>query len=345
MGAVSYPFQIPDQLNATAPLEFQGASRDQVKLMVLHSQNGDVSHSQFNKIDEFLNEGDVVILNNSRTIPPVLKAKQGSSDVEVRLSRNVSPNCWEALLIGDFIQANTPLTFNNGLKAVIAGVGSERPLVKLSFSKKGAELLDDIYRYGEPIRYEYINTPWPLEMYQTVYASAPGSVEMPSAGRAFSWNVLNKLQQKGVKLGFLQLHTGLSYYENDRWPDPKHHPEAYHVPEETAQLINNARKNGKRVIAVGTTVVRALESVVDQEGIVHANEGVTRLYIHKDHVVRSVDGLVTGLHEPEASHLDMLSAFVDQKHLMKAYRAAIQKGYLWHEFGDMNLILPEKASK
>ena len=210
----------------------------------------------------------------------------------------------------------------------------------LSFSKSGLELYDAIYRYGEPLYYEYIKTPWPLEMYQTVYASVPGSVEMPSAGRAISWRLLDKLKQKGVKIAYLQLHAGLSYYGNDRWPNPTNHVEAFCIPEETAELVNKTKKNNGRVIAVGTTVVRALETAVTNDGIVEAQEGATRLYIQKGYPLRAVDGLLTGFHEPEASHLDLLSAFIDEDLLMKAYEEVLSAGYLWHEFGDMNLILP-----
>ena len=210
----------------------------------------------------------------------------------------------------------------------------------LSFSKTGLDLYDAIYQYGEPLHYEYIQTPWPLEMYQTVYASVPGSVEMPSAGRAISYSLLRKLKQKGVNIAYLQLHAGLSYYGNDRWPNPANHVEAFYIPEETAEMVNRTRKNKGRVIAVGTTVVRALETAVNSEGIVEAQEGETRLYIQKGYPLRAVDGLLTGFHEPEASHLDMLSAFMDEDLLMNAYEEALSSGYLWHEFGDMNLILP-----
>lgn len=345
MGALSYPIQIPEQLNAAVPSEYKGGARDQVKLMVLDSETGSVTHDRFPNIVDFLNEDDVLIMNNSRTIPAVLKAKQGESEVEIRLSRKVSSNKWDALLLGKFIQTNAPLQLEDGVRAEITGSGSEAPLVTLAFSLHEAELLDFIYRYGEPIRYEYIDTPWQLDLYQTVYASVPGSVEMPSAGRAFSWRVLNKLKEKGVGIGYLQLHAGISYYENDQWPNPTEHPEEYNVPDATAELINRTRKKGGRVIAVGTTVVRALESVVNDEGVIEASSGLTRLYVDNEYKIKSVDGLITGLHEPEASHLDMLTAFVDQDKLMNAYRDAVQQGYLWHEFGDINLILPGSVEK
>jgi S-adenosylmethionine:tRNA ribosyltransferase-isomerase len=177
-------------------------------------------------------------------------------------------------------------------------------------------------------------------MYQTVYASVPGSMEMASAGRAISYKLLHTLKKKGVKIAYVQLHAGLSYYGNDRWPNPANHVEAFCIPEKTAELVNETKKNNGRVIAVGTTVVRALETAVTSDGFVEAQEGATRLYIQKGYPLRAVDGLLTGFHEPEASHLDMLSAFIDEEILMKAYEEVLSAGYLWHEFGDMNLILP-----
>ncbi|MFD1019168.1 S-adenosylmethionine:tRNA ribosyltransferase-isomerase [Thalassobacillus hwangdonensis] len=343
MGAIAYPFHIPDELNATKPKEFTSGSRDDVKLLVLDPASGGTIHDRFNRLEEFLLPGDLVVFNNSRTIPAVLKAKQSGREIEVRLSRRIDENQWEALMLGEFIQTGHTLQFSERLTASITGSGSEAPLCKLRFSISGTALMDEIYRIGEPIRYEYIDEEWSLDSYQTVYASVPGSVEMPSAGRAFTWEGLNRLKAKGINTAFLQLHTGLSYYENDRWPNPKHHPETYRIPEETAALVNRTRESGGRVIAIGTTVVRALESAVDLNGRIRPEEGTTTLYIDKSHPLRAVDGLLTGFHEPEASHLDMLTSFIDTAPLMKAYKEAIHKGYHWHEFGDMNLILPNRC--
>jgi S-adenosylmethionine:tRNA ribosyltransferase-isomerase len=225
------------------------------------------------------------------------------------------------------------------VKAEVTGAGKEKPLIILTFSISGVELMDYIYSWGEPIRYEYIDSDWPLDAYQTAYASVPGSVEMASAGRSFSWKLFENLKRKGIKMAFLTLHTGLSYYGNDRWPNPDKHPEAYHIPKETVDLIHSVKKANARVIAVGTTVVRALETAADEHGILTEVEGITNLYIKKEHQLKTVDGLVTGLHEPEATHLEMLMAFTHEHRLFAAYRQALKRRYLWHEFGDMNLIL------
>lgn len=338
-------FQVPKYLDASTPAEFRGISRDHVRLMTLDSVTGFHFHHYFYQLDSSLREGDLLVLNNSRTLPPVLKGKRGKQAIEIRLSRKLTDQEWEALIVGDVCTVGEKIDLPGELTATITGKGNEAPLVILSFSKSGLELYDAIYRYGEPVYYEYIKTPWPLEMYQTVYASVPGSVEMPSAGRAFSWKLLNKLKQKGVKIAYLQLHAGLSYYENDRWPNPSNHPEAFCIPEETAEWVNKTKKDKGRVIAVGTTVVRALETAVNHGGHVEAQEGITCLYIQKGYPLKAVDGLLTGFHEPEASHLDLLTAFIDEKLLMKAYEQAISAEYLWHEFGDMNLILPMEEKR
>jgi S-adenosylmethionine:tRNA ribosyltransferase-isomerase len=163
---------------------------------------------------------------------------------------------------------------------------------------------------------------------------------MPSAGRAFTWKLLNDLKKKGIEVTFLQLHAGLSYYGNDQWPSPSNHPEYFNIPKQTASVINEAKRRGGRIIAVGTTVVRTLETVADTDGFIKPGEGVTTLYLKEGDTLQTVDGLLTGLHEPEASHLDLLSTVVDKEKLMSAYHSAIDEEYLWHEFGDMNLILP-----
>jgi S-adenosylmethionine:tRNA ribosyltransferase-isomerase len=196
------------------------------------------------------------------------------------------------------------------------------------------------YRLGRPIRYEYLSAPWDLDYYQTVYAKEPGSAEMPSAGRAFTWELLFNLKRRGITTAYIVLHTGLSSYMDDEL-DAQHpvSEEEYFISEGAAEKINWTHRHGGRVIAVGTTVVRALESVAQRSGNVQAQHGYTRLRITADHKLKIVNGLLTGMHEPEASHLDLLTAFLPAGQIGAAYEEAIQRGYLWHEFGDLNLIL------
>jgi S-adenosylmethionine:tRNA ribosyltransferase-isomerase len=192
-----------------------------------------------------------------------------------------------------------------------------------------------LQRWGKPIAYPYVSGEWPLEMYQTVYASRPGSAEMPSAGRAFSRCVIEALSRKGINFAEVVLHTGVSSLEKDEPP----YEEWYEVPPETVESVRATRAAGRRVIAVGTTVVRALESSVNRNGELTASEGWTELVITPARGVEFVDGLLTGFHEPRASHLAMLEAIAGREHLKKTYAAALEAKYLWHEFGDLHLIL------
>ena len=199
-----------------------------------------------------------------------------------------------------------------------------------------APLTGYLGEHGFPIRYGYVRQSWPAEYYQTVYATEAGSAEMPSAGRAFTPELLTRLVAKGVIVAPLILHTGVASLEAHEPP----YEEFYRVPPTTAQLVNAARAAGRRVIAVGTTVVRALESSTDAEGVTHPGEGWTRLVITPERRLRAVNALLTGLHEPQASHLAMLEALAGRPHLEVTYAEALRERYLWHEFGDLHLILP-----
>ncbi|MBS4173665.1 S-adenosylmethionine:tRNA ribosyltransferase-isomerase [Bacillus sp. FJAT-49736] len=344
MSVAAMNFTLPEDLNAKMPPERRGVRRDHVRMMVLNKQSGATVHSVFFQLDQYLKKGDLIILNGSRTVPAVLKGfwEQGnnSKEVEIRLAHRKSANIWEALVVEETLQIGATIRFTPSLTATITHAHPEAPFVTLDFNLCCSDLYNEIYQIGQPVRYEYIEQPWDLDYYQTVFATEPGSVEMPSAGRAFSWEMLFRLQKKGVNIAFIQLHTGLSYLLDDKWHlGPRENYEEYHVPEETVKAIDKAKQEGGRIIAVGTTVVRTLETVADEVGKLCSQTGWTNLYIHADTKLKVVDGLITGLHEPEASHLDLLTAFVDQKLLYNAYQEAINRKYLWHEFGDMNLIL------
>jgi S-adenosylmethionine:tRNA ribosyltransferase-isomerase len=190
--------------------------------------------------------------------------------------------------------------------------------------------------YGFPIRYSYVKQGWPLSYYQTAYATEKGSAEMPSAGRAFTPELITRLVAKGIQVAPLLLHTGVASPERQ---EPVYE-EYYRVPEPTARLVNAAHAAHRRVIAAGTTVVRALETVTDSCGITQAGEGWTDVVITPQRGIRAVNGLLTGLHEPLSSHLAMLEALAGRAHLEITYREALTNGYLWHEFGDLHLILP-----
>lgn len=337
-----FPFALPPELNASAPPERRGLRRDHVRLLVLDRTTGATTHSRFDRLGEYLRPGDLIVLNNSRTLPAVLPATGADgAPVEVRLAHRLGGDRWRALLVSPArVWAGMRLSLPDGLYATVEEHSGDEPLSVLRFSRAGLELYDALYRIGQPVRYEYIDHPWDLDYYQTVFASVPGSVEMPSAGRAFTWELLLGLKRRGVGVAFLSLHAGLSYFLDDRWvKDPRYTPEEYTIPPETAEAIARTRRSGGRVVAVGTTVVRALESAALAGGELQPHTGWASLFIQKGFRLQVVNGLITGLHEPEATHLDLLSAFMDPDRLREAYQEAIDQGYLWHEFGDVNLIL------
>jgi S-adenosylmethionine:tRNA ribosyltransferase-isomerase len=195
---------------------------------------------------------------------------------------------------------------------------------------------DYLARHGFPIRYNYVKERWPLSYYQTVYATETGSAEMPSAGRPFTSGMMNLLSAKGIQIAPLVLHTGVSNIESHEPP----YKEYYRVPSETARIVSEARSSGHRIVAVGTTVIRALETVTNGDGMTRAGEGWTCLVVTPQRGLRVVNALLTGMHEPEASHLAILEALAGLSHIKIAYQQALSKGYLWHEFGDLHLMLP-----
>jgi S-adenosylmethionine:tRNA ribosyltransferase-isomerase len=350
VASAPFSFVLPPDLAAKEPPERRGISRDQVRLMVLDRRTFAVTHSRFDRLGEFLRPGDLLVFNASRTLPAALEGcswPQGPC-IEVRLAQHLLDDSWLGLLLcrrGDpfscGLRSGMEIQFDEGLTATVTDRDQTIPrLWKLRFSRSGVELVDTIYRIGKPIRYEYVSAPWNLDYYQTVYANEPGSAEMPSAGRPFTWQMLLSLKRRGIRIAYVLLHTGLSSYMDDEL-DARHPvaEEEYFISAEAAERINRTRQQGGRVIAVGTTVVRALESAADAQGRLEPRQGYTRLRITAQHSLKTVDGLLTGLHEPEASHLDLLTAFLPAESIRHAYEEAVQLRYLWHEFGDLNLIL------
>jgi S-adenosylmethionine:tRNA ribosyltransferase-isomerase len=348
--ATPFTFTLPPELSAKEPPERRGLGRDQVQLMVIDRLTHRVEHTQFNQLGQFLRPGDLLVFNTSRTLPASLDgcAAPTGPCMEIRLAQHLPDDSWLALLLcqsGDpfacGLHSGVQLDFGQGLMGTVGDRNPNIPrLWNIRFSKSGTELLDILYRLGRPIRYEYVSAPWNLDYYQTVYAKEPGSAEMPSAGRAFTWKLLLELKRQGIETAPIVLHTSLSSYMDDEL-DAQHpaSEEEYFISETTAEKINRTHQQGGRLIAVGTTVVRALESVADETGKVQAGHGYTRLHISADHQLKTVDGLLTGMHEPEASHLDLLTAFLPANQIQEAYEDAVQRRYLWHEFGDLNLIV------
>jgi S-adenosylmethionine:tRNA ribosyltransferase-isomerase len=345
-----FTFVLPPDLEARQPPECRGVPRDRVRLMVIDRATGRVEHTRFDRLGDYLHAGDLLVFNSSRTLPAVLEGRvtPAGPDVELRLAEHQGDNSWLALLVcrrGEpfacGLRAGLRIAFGRGLTATVHERDRHIPrLWRVRFSRQGGELIELLYRLGKPVRYEHVAAPWGLDYYQTVYAREPGSAEMPSAGRAFTWRLLLGLQRQGIATAHVVLHTTLSCYLDDELDAI--HPaaeEEYLIGEAAAEKVNRARASGRRVIAVGTTVVRALESAVSAASLVRAGHGYTRLHVTADHVLRAVDGLLTGLHEPAASHLDLLTAFLSAERVHQAYEEAVRRGYLWHEFGDLNLIV------
>ena len=344
-----FVFTLPKELAAKEPAERRGISRDEVRLMVIdRTQNNKVTHTKFNNLSKFLQPGDLLVFNSSRTLPASLKGCQTNGTcLEVRLAHKQADDSWLALLLcqqGERFSCGLcngmELDFGLGLTATVERQDSHiHRLWQIRFNHRDTELIDLFYRLGQPVRYSYVSSPWDLDYYQTVYAVEPGSAEMPSAGRAFTWKLLFDLKRRGIETANIVLHTGLSSYLDDEL-DAQHpaSTEEYFISEAAAEKINRARNKGNRIIAVGTTVVRALESAAER-GKITPQHNYTRLHINANHQLKAVDALLTGMHEPEASHLDLLTAFLPAEQIKTAYSDAVSRQYLWHEFGDLNLII------
>ena len=342
MKTVDLNFERPDTLQASAPPEFRGIARDEVNLMV--STPGGHQHTTFHQIADYLEPNDVLVVNRSATLPASLTANGDQGPFTLNLSTNYGDGLW--LAEPRFSPSEPgPLDLQPGATIDLGNTQAQMVapfpgLPRLWYVQTASNLCVDLWRIGKPIRYGYLTQDQPISAYQSIFSRIPGSAEMPSAARPFTPRVLTRLRRRGVKIAGITLHTGVSSLEIETDEVEEHvlYPEPYQVPRSTAKVVNEARANGQRVIAVGTTVVRALESAWDGE-MVQASKGFTRLYIHPRRGVNVVDGLVTGLHDPLASHLAMLYAVAGQEMVQSAYVEAVEQEYLWHEFGDSHLIV------
>ncbi|CAN5635235.1 S-adenosylmethionine:tRNA ribosyltransferase-isomerase [soil metagenome] len=341
----SLDFELPSHLEAAEPPEARGLARDEVRLMVSYLEDDRVFHTRFRDLGTFLEAGDVLVVNTSGTMNAALYAtREDGTPLELRLSTRLPANLWLVELrepkdatmeLFRFARAGESLDLAAGARATLHTPYGRSPRLWIATLDLPVSSDEYLARHGRPIRYGYVQESWPLDYYQTVYATEAGSAEMPSAGRAFTPELITKLVAGGVLFAPLILHTGVASPEEHETP----YEEIYRVPLETARTVNNAHNAGKRVIAVGTTSVRALETVTDEDGVTHPGEGWTRLIITPKRSIRSIDGMLTGLHEPRSSHLAMLEAVADRKHLQLTYAEALREDYLWHEFGDLHLIL------
>jgi S-adenosylmethionine:tRNA ribosyltransferase-isomerase len=363
-------FEVPAELEAHDPPEARGLSRDSVRLMVAYRHDLGLVHARFLELPRFLEQGDLLVINNSGTLPASLPARRadgmqlelhlstplpsGHGPVDLSVPPGGRPQVWVVELRRPADGGSLP--FREAI-----------PGETLSLPEASAEILEPyppdcgpmeerlgqsrlwtamlhlpsalgpyLEHHGRPIRYDHATQEWPVSYFQTVYAMEAGSAEMPSAGRAFTPEMITQLIARGIDVAPVTLHAGVASLEENE-PPPV---EFYRVPEDTARRVSVARQAGGRIIAVGTTVVRALETVAEESGIVRAGSGWTKMVVSAERGVRAVDGLLTGWHEPRASHLLMLEAVGGRELLEASYRAALAEGYLWHEFGDLHLLLP-----
>ena len=344
-------FDLPPELVASEPPEARGLARDEVRLMVSYRSDDRVVHTRFRNIGDFLRAGDLLVINTSGTMNAALHATRADgTELELHLSTHLPADLWtvevrslsgKSTRTFNDVQAGERLQLPGGAGATlhvpyIRGRGNVPQRLWIATLSLPYALQEYLEEHGFPIRYSYVKEAWPSSYYQTVYATEKGSAEMPSAGRAFTAELITQLVAGGVQFAPLLLHTGVASPESHEPP----YEEFYRVPPETARLVNAARAAGKRVVAVGTTVVRALETVTDVEGVTHPGEGWTGLVVTPQRGMRAANAMLTGLHEPSATHLSMLEALAGLEHLQVTYDEALRERYLWHEFGDLHLILP-----
>ena len=334
--------EVPVQLEAHEPPEVRGEGRDDVALLVATRHDLALVHARFRDIPHFLSAGDLLVVNVSATLPAALEARLGEQQLQLWLSTPTTDGGWVVELrtsdraphLRPPVDARLALAGGAHAELVARFAGSDR--LAVARFELDEPLEDYLRRHGQPIRYGHVPEPWPLAAYQTVFALEPGSAEMPSAGRPFTAALVTELVARGVLAAPVILHTGLSSLELGEPP----FPERYHVPAATAKLVNAVHGWNGRVIAVGTTVVRALETVAAADGRVSDGQGWTNLVVTPERGLRAIDGLLTGFHERESSHLELLEAAAGADLVKRSYAAALAHGYLWHEFGDLHLILP-----
>ncbi len=352
-----HAFTVPAGLVATSPPEISGTPRDGVRMLVSSPERQE--HHVARELPAVLRPADVVVVNDSQTLPAALSGSDGGEDVELHLS-TLDPNtalAMEPALAAAasrwVVEVRTPLPVGSrasfeprrghvlslagGAVATIEGSvqgGAERSRLWRAILRTPGSLGAYLERWGEPIRYDYAARRWSIGAYRTDVGRRPGSAEMPSAARPLTPAVLAGLRDRGVEVATVTLHTGVSSLESGEGP----YAEWRRVPRATARAIGKARRRGGRVLAVGTTVVRALESAAGEQGQVRATSGWTSLVVEPSHPAITVDGILTGWHEPEATHLLMLEAIAGPELLERSYAEALGAGYRWHEFGDVHLL-------
>lgn len=335
-----FDYYLPDKLIAQHPLQ----KRDESRLMILDKNNGEIEHKHFKNIIDYLNKGDCLVLNDTRVIPARLigsKEKTGGK-IEFLLLRRIDRDSWETLVKpGKRAKIGTRFTFGNGkLKAEVTDIleGGSR-IVKFEYDGIFEEVLDSLGQMPLP---PYIKEKLDdKERYQTVYSKELGSAAAPTAGLHFTDELLKKIKDKGVKLAFLTLHVGLGTFRPvkvENIEEHHMHSEYYHISRETAEIINSTKKNAGRIIAVGTTSCRTLETVSDEKGFVKAQSGWTDIFIYPGYKFKIVDALITNFHLPKSTLIMLVSSLAGRENILNAYKIAVNKEYRFFSFGDAMFI-------
>ena len=335
-------FDRPESLFARIPPEKRGRGRDDVRLLVTLPDGH--HHARFEDLPQFLRAGDLLVVNESAAIPGSLPAEGRLGDILLNLCTRFRSDLWVAEPRWDAGKPG-PLPVRPGDELKIGSskvrLLAEYPgLPRLWFALADAPFESIAAEKGGPIHYGYTDA-WPMDVYRTIFSRVPGSAEMPSAARPITPRIVESLAQAGVRFASVLLHTGVSSLEieGETVEAEAMYPEPFSVSRETADSVNRTHAAGGRVIAVGTTVVRALESAWTPEGV-RPRTAFSRLMVNPDRGVHAVDGLLTGFHDPVTSHLALLGALLGMDGVRSAYAEAVRMGYLWHEFGDSHLVIP-----
>jgi len=320
---------------AVLPPERRGIERDTVRMLVTNRTTRAHEHARFLDLPKFLLPGDLLVVNDSATVPAALNATTlGGDSLKLHVATMIDSRIWMAEPRAT-VHAGEELRLPDGGSAVmIAPVDPEHARVWYAWFSLPLPMRAYLAKFGEPIRYGYVSERLPLADYQTLFARHPGSAEMPSAARPFTLRVLRGVRRSGATVAKVTLHCSVSSFERPERPLS----ERFYVSPETAEAVNAAKSDGRRVIAVGTTVVRALESAM-RDGTVVACSGWTDLVVEPQTQLRAIDALITGFHDRAATHIAMLRAILDDELLEDAYGEAAQNEYFYHEFGDIHLIL------
>ena len=339
MKVSDFRYDLPEELIAQTPLE----KRDESRLMVLDREKKSIEHRKFKNIIDYLNPGDVLVRNNTKVIPARLYGKKETgANVEFLLLNNIEGDIWECIVRpGNKLHVGTKVIFGNG--KLIADILEIMPggtrKVKFNYNGIFNEILDEIGLMPLP---PYIHEELKQkDRYQTVYAKYEGSAAAPTAGLHFTSELLEQINKKGVEIANVTLHVGIGTFRPVKVDDienHKMHSEHYYIKEDDVDKINNAKKNGKRVIAVGTTSCRVLETVADENGLVKKAEGDTQIFIYPGYKFKILDGLITNFHLPESTLLMLVSALAGKDYIMRAYNEAVKEKYRFFSFGDAMFI-------